>query len=107
MAEDQIQEQLIAARRAQILDASVKVFAEKGFHRATIPDIAKEAKIAVGTIYNYFSKKEDLLFALMYRLNETENRDEDLAMSGEMDLRTFFYHYIKHRYTFMSKEGLD
>lgn len=106
MPEDAIQEQLIAARQAQILDAAVKVFAEKGFHRATIPDIAKVAGIAVGTIYNYFGKKEDLLFALMHRMNETENRDEDLAMSGEMDMHTFFYHYIKHRYTFMSDQGL-
>jgi AcrR family transcriptional regulator len=107
MGEDQIQQQLIAARQTQILDAAVKVFAEKGYHRATIPDIAKEAKIAVGTIYNYFGKKEDLLLALMHRLNETERRDEDLAMSGAMDLRTFFYHYIQQRYTFMSREGLE
>src|SRR5213595_1997968 len=91
ITEDAIQEQLIAARQAQILDAATKIFAKKGFHRATIPDIAKEAGIAVGTIYNYFGKKEDLLLALMHRMNETENRDEDLAMSGEMDLRTFFY----------------
>ena len=36
--DDPIQAQLIAARRTQILDAATKVFAEKGFERATIKD---------------------------------------------------------------------
>ena len=45
---DSIQEQLIAARRNQILDAATKVFAEKGFHPTTIKDIAREAGIADG-----------------------------------------------------------
>jgi TetR/AcrR family transcriptional regulator, fatty acid metabolism regulator protein len=107
MAEDPIQEQLIAARQAQILDAAVKVFAEKGYHRATIPDIAKQAKIAVGTIYNYFGKKEDLLLALLHRMNETDQREDNLAMAGEMDLHTFFHSYIQQRYAYMNKEGLE
>ncbi len=45
---DPIQQQLIAARRKQILDAAVRVFADKGFHRATIRDIAQAAGIADG-----------------------------------------------------------
>ncbi len=44
---DPIQAQLIAARRKQILEAAVKVFAEKGFHQTTIKDIAREAGIAL------------------------------------------------------------
>jgi AcrR family transcriptional regulator len=40
---DAIQQQLITARRNQILDAATKVFAEKGFHRATIRDVAQQA----------------------------------------------------------------
>jgi AcrR family transcriptional regulator len=54
---DPIQELLITARRNQILDAATKVFAEKGFHPTTIKDIAREAGIADGTIYNYFENK--------------------------------------------------
>src|SRR5579884_1574030 len=45
---DPIQAQLIAARRKQILEAAVKVFAEKGFHQTTIKEIAIEAGIAQG-----------------------------------------------------------
>lgn len=47
---DSIQEQLVAARKKQILDAATKVFAAKGFHSTTIKDIAREAGIAGGTI---------------------------------------------------------
>ena len=43
---DPIQELVTAARRKQILDAATQVFAEKGFHRATIKDIARVAGIA-------------------------------------------------------------
>ncbi len=71
MAEvDTLQAQLIAARRNQILDAAMKVFAEKGFDRATIRDIAKTAGIADGTIYNYFDNKEGLLIGIINRLRE-------------------------------------
>ncbi len=42
---DPIQELVTAARRKQILDAATQVFAEKGFHRATIKDIARVAHL--------------------------------------------------------------
>jgi len=48
----------------RILQAAEKVFAEKGYHRATIKEIAKLAKVAEGTIYEYFEGKEALLFAI-------------------------------------------
>ncbi len=52
---------LMEERQTQILAAAMKVFAKKGFERATIKDIAKEADIAEGSIYNYFKGKDDLL----------------------------------------------
>ena len=47
-----------------IIDAALKVFAVKGFNSAKISDIAKEAKIADGTIYIYFKKKDDIIISL-------------------------------------------
>ncbi len=55
---------LTEERRKQILDAASKVFAAKGFERATIADVAKEAGIAEGSIYNYFKNKADLLISI-------------------------------------------
>ncbi|MFH2067609.1 MAG: TetR/AcrR family transcriptional regulator [Pseudomonadota bacterium] len=45
----------------KILDAAIKVFAEQGFFRSTISQIAKEAGVADGTIYLYFKNKDDIL----------------------------------------------
>jgi AcrR family transcriptional regulator len=60
-----------AARIEQILDAAVRLFAEKGFHRTTTRDIAEAADVAEGTLYNYFANKDDLLFGIMQRLTES------------------------------------
>jgi len=45
----------------RILEAAVKVFAEKGFFQSTVSQIAREAGVADGTIYLYFKNKEDIL----------------------------------------------
>ena len=51
-------------RREQILEAALLVFSRRGYDRATIPDVAREAGVAVGTIYNYYPGKRDLLVAI-------------------------------------------
>ena len=51
--------------RGAILDAAEAVFAERGFERARIQDIAERARTAVGTVYNHFSHKEEVLSALL------------------------------------------
>lgn len=55
---------LVEQRKTQILTAAAKVFAAKGFDRATIADIAKQAGVAEGSIYNYFKNKSDLLVSI-------------------------------------------
>lgn len=104
---DPIQQQLIAARRSQILDATTNVFADKGFSRATIRDVASAAGIAAGTIYNYFPNKTALLLGLLTRLNETEQRPAQFEQSAEMDLELFFEQYIVHRFETLTTGGLD
>jgi TetR/AcrR family fatty acid metabolism transcriptional regulator len=94
---DPIQEMVIAARRTQILDAATKVFAEKGFHRATIKDIAHTAGIADGTIYTYFASKTDVLLAILNRLNETTEREQQFEQGNMQDVRSFFLAYARHR----------
>lgn len=49
------------AKYHQILNAAIKVFADEGFHHATIAQVAKEAGVADGTIYLYFKNKADIL----------------------------------------------
>ncbi len=54
-------------RRDMILEASEVVFVEKGLRAATLDEIAEKAEVSKGTIYLYFSSKEDLYFSLMIR----------------------------------------
>lgn len=58
-------DQTRALFRAAVLQAAEQVFAEKGFHGARIQDVAARARVAVGTVYNYFQEKEELLEALL------------------------------------------
>ena len=59
----------------KIVDASAKVFREKGYKAATLEDIANEVGMLKGSLYYYIEKKDDLLYAVVERpLNEmTEN----------------------------------
>src|SRR5260370_13176553 len=68
--------------RNAILDAAEAVFAERGFHGARIQDIAARARIAVGTVYNHFAQKDDVLSALLEErteelLEQLRARDDD------------------------------
>src|SRR5690348_11182547 len=91
------QEQLVATRRKQILAAALHVFSEQGFHRATVKDVARAAGVADGTIYIYFANKTELLLGLLDQLNETAERDVQLAAGSEGDFRAFFASYLRQR----------
>ncbi|HUE73806.1 MAG TPA: TetR/AcrR family transcriptional regulator [Pirellulaceae bacterium] len=53
------------ATRQSILEAARKLFAEQGFDSATTRDIARAARIGVGTLFNYFPTKEAIAAALV------------------------------------------
>ncbi len=96
-SQDPIRQQLIAARRSQILDAAAAVFAEKGFHRTTTKEIAQAAGVSEGTIYNYFNTKSDLLIGIMTRLAAVESLDEELVDALQGDVHDFFVTVFRHR----------
>ena len=104
---DTLQAQLIAARRNQILDAATKVFAAKGFHPTTIRDIAREAGIADGTIYNYFENKTALMLGILDRLNETDRRAEDFSQFSAGDFRSFMKAYLRHRFQVLKADNFE
>ena len=66
-------EKIAKKRQRQILNAARQVFSKKGFAEATTAEIAKEARVSEGTIYNYFESKRDLLISLIggYALDES------------------------------------
>jgi len=53
---------LVDRRRRQIADAAVRLFIERGFHKTTTRQIARAARISIGSLYEYFTSKEDILY---------------------------------------------
>lgn len=92
-----VRDLLVAARREQILEAATRVFAEKGFRRATTREVAREAGVSEGTIYNYFEDKDALLLAILDVLNETERRAEDFEAGLATDFESFVEEYLRRR----------
>jgi TetR/AcrR family fatty acid metabolism transcriptional regulator len=92
---DTFQQQLITARRNQILDAAAIVFAERGFHPTTIRDVARQAGIADGTIYNYFDSKTALLLGIFERMKASILAGS-APLPENMDLRTFLQTFLTH-----------
>ena len=64
--------------RDRIVRASLRVFAERGFHRATMQDIVRTSGLSVGAIYTYFKSKSDLILAGCDLIT-----DQELAQLGE------------------------
>jgi AcrR family transcriptional regulator len=62
------------ARKDRILNAALKIFAEKGFQNATIVEISKEARVSEATIYDYFGTKEELLFIIPERISDESHQ---------------------------------
>ena len=52
-------------RTTGILEAARQVFAKKGFHQATVDDIAEAAGVAKGTVYLYYQSKREVYFAAL------------------------------------------
>jgi len=51
-------------KESKILEAAEAIFAEKGFTKATVLEIARSVQVAEGSIYDYFKNKEDLLLSI-------------------------------------------
>ncbi len=96
-------------RTEAILNAAFQVFSTKGYHNATVDDIALEAGISKGTCYQYFSGKEEIFVATMERtlvnvLNEAQaaavGAHDALVRLGLMGL-TFISKYRDLQFMFI------
>ena len=85
-------------KRLTILKAAEKTFSRKGFHEATVSDIAKKANVSEATIYEYFSSKEELLFSIpaeIVREYQEKNIEILQYVKGAANkLRTLVYRHL-------------
>jgi AcrR family transcriptional regulator len=89
-------------REAQILDAATRVFASKGYRAATTREIAAEAGVSEGTIYNYFDSKYDLLIAMSKRL-ALESLGQLDQLPPQEDVRAYVTALVRDRFALLTK----
>ena len=93
-------------KRIEILQAAVKVFSEAGFEGAKIEDIAKEAGIGKGTVYEYFDSKTTL-FQEMFRYTVEKYREGQMqALAQGDDFREKLINFSKYHADYL-REHLD
>jgi AcrR family transcriptional regulator len=69
------------ARPEELVEAAIAVFGEKGFRAATLEEVARRAGVSKGTVYLYFTSKEDLFRAMV------EKKIIPLIEAGEASVR--------------------
>ncbi|RKQ33919.1 TetR/AcrR family transcriptional regulator [Oceanobacillus halophilus] len=94
-------------KQKQIIDAAQKLFIKKGYASTSIQDILKEAQIAKGTFYNYFSSKNECLMAILELVNQEIEQERRLLVSeGESKDLSVFAKQIEVRFNIDKKHNL-
>lgn len=87
------------ARREQILDVSVQVFARNGFHSTSMNDVADAAGVTKPVLYQHFDSKQDLYLALLEeagnRLRNAVAKSVASATSGKQQTEYGFKAYFR------------
>lgn len=87
MSRHNYNEEKIIAKKKYIMEIAKEIFFKKGYENTSMNEIAKQAKMAKGTIYLYFSSKKDLFFSLVYEgLEILEKMIKNNIKSGEKGL---------------------
>jgi AcrR family transcriptional regulator len=71
--------------REQLLDAAEEVFAAKGYHEATLKEVAARAEFSVGSVYSFFASKDDLFLAVWLRRGAEFLPELDRALADAAD----------------------
>jgi AcrR family transcriptional regulator len=79
--------------RRLIADTARRLFAERGFENVTVADVAREADVSEGTVFNYFPSKEDLVYGRMESFEE-EMLDAIRSRPPHESIRAAFGRFI-------------
>ncbi|NOY06237.1 MAG: TetR/AcrR family transcriptional regulator [Chlorobi bacterium] len=94
---------LAERKKHYILEVASRLFSRLDFHHVCMEDVAREARLAKGTLYNYFNSKEELYFAIIETRMQTLIRQLEERLQYRhppvMDLRRF----VVHLYSFFLK----
>jgi AcrR family transcriptional regulator len=73
---------LVEERRGQIVRAAVRLFSEQGYYTTTIQQIARQAGISTGLVYQYFRDKDDLLLLALMQVLESYEQEIPRNLEG-------------------------
>jgi len=88
----------IEKRREEILKAALDLFMEKGYGVATMPDIAKKAGVAAGTLYLYYPSKRELFVAVVKNFIVSASLIDLLTEMPKDDFPTVLKSIVKNRF---------
>jgi AcrR family transcriptional regulator len=78
--------ELVRTKHAQICRAAEELFASKGYHKTSIRDIAKASGISIGSLYDYISNKEDILYLLAQEFFDILSSEVRKVREGNYDV---------------------
>ncbi len=95
----------ISEKYSRIIEAGVNVFTRKGFYKATVEEVAREAGVGKGTVYTYFQNKEALFEAIIEEgikemarvVEETRNPQDDPRRQLKKAIFSILDFFSKHR----------
>ena len=95
-------------RKKVIMECAKRLFSRKGYYSTQISDIIDEAKIARGTVYQYFKNKDDIFITLIKDYYADWEQTISIDMT-EMDLKTitprkYFHHRVKNTLQFLAND---
>lgn len=85
-------------QRAEIFEAALRLFSEKGFHNVSMSQIAAEAEFGMGTLYKFFENKESLYQALLMERAEQCHKQMMSAIRAEHDPISAIRKYVTTRH---------
>lgn len=90
-------------KREQMLEIAAELFAKKNYHEVMIDDVARLTNVAKGTVYNYFTSKQELYFTIMSSKLQNLNTSLRNKIAAEISIIDSLHSYVIHLYMFMMK----
>lgn len=90
-------------KRERMLEVAAELFSKKNYHEVMMDDVARLTDVAKGTVYNYFTSKEELYFTIMSSKLENLNTSLKNKIASEISVIDSLHTFVIHLYMFMMK----
>ncbi len=90
-------------KREKIIETAFELFSQKNYHEVMMEDVAKLTSVAKGTVYNYFTSKEELYFSIMKQRMEKLTTSLTEKINNENNSIDSLRSFVTHLYMFMMK----